>query len=58
MTFKNATNILLRRQGHALLHFVCLVGHDKCSIYRNKQKIKKHLLEAHNFDIVEVGIGR
>ena len=57
MAFKNATPSVPRGQGPALPIFVCLVGHGNYPIYQSKQKLKRHLLQVHNFDFVEVGIG-
>ena len=49
MAFENATPVVARGQGRPTPLFVCLVGHGKCPTYQTKQKIKKHLLEVHNF---------
>ena len=57
MAFKNATPIVARGQGHPTPLFVCLVGHGTCPTYQTKQKLKKHLIEVHNFASVEVGVG-
>ena len=57
MAFENASFVVAREQRHPMLLFVCLVGHGKCPTYQTKQKMKKHLLEMHNFVEVEVGVG-
>ena len=57
MGFENVTPVVARGQGRPTPLFVCLVGHGKCPIYQTKQKMKKHLLQVHNFVKVEVGVG-
>ena len=57
MALKNATLIVARGQGRPTPLFICLVEHGKCPTYQIKQKMKKHLLEVHNFAEVEVGVG-
>ena len=56
MAFENATLVVARGQGRPTPLFVCLVGHGKCPTYQTKQKMKKHLLQVHNFADVEVEV--
>ena len=55
MAFKNVTPTICRGQGRPSSIFVCLVRHGKCPTYQSKQILKRHLIEVHNVDFVEVG---
>ena len=56
VAFKNSIPTVSRGQGRLLPIFICLVGHCKCFIYQRKQKLKRHLIEVHNFASVEVEV--